>query len=167
MKLNLGSGEKYRVGYVNIDKRRIIGSVESDITEDVCLLDYPPNSIDEIYISQLLEHFNLQNIQRLLRRFHTWLKPHSLLLVSIPNMKTIGRLLADGHSDSILFNWIYGAQDGADGMTHAWGFTEETITEELNNAGFEVIGEFEGEDDDSGFTFEGVPLSLNLVCEKI
>ena len=56
LKLNLGCGKNIKEGYVNID---ITSSNNKVIKSDIRRLpQYEDNSIDEIFLNQVLEHLN-------------------------------------------------------------------------------------------------------------
>lgn len=162
LKLNLGCNKNKRKGYVNIDCRP---EVQPDMCEYLWDLDFEPNSVDEIYISHALEHNNISTAKRLLSRFHKWLKPGGKLFISVPNMALIGKLIAEGNEDTILFKWIFGS--GYEGPTsHMWGYTENTLKKELKHAGFKKFQPSKPQQDDSGFKYKGQYLSVNLECRK-
>ena len=162
LKLNLGCGKNKREGYINIDSRP---EVNPDICEYLWDLEYEPESVDEIYISHALEHINISTARRLLLRFHKWLRQGGRLFIAVPNLTLLCKLISEGNEDVILFKWIFGS--GYGGVTsHKWGYTENTLRENLKQAGFKVIGYSPPQNDDSGFQYKGQYLSLNLECQK-
>ena len=54
LKINLGSGNKLLDGYLNVDFRELPGI---DLVSDISNLPFPPDSVDEIASSHLVEHF--------------------------------------------------------------------------------------------------------------
>ena len=82
MKLNLGAGETYLDGYVNVDWNSIIAV---DVTHDLNKLPYPfeSNSFDEILASHVLEH--LDRPFSIMTELHRILKPNGLLHIKVPH----------------------------------------------------------------------------------
>lgn len=82
MKLNLGCGEKILDGYINYDKYPINDKVKYLDIEQLPL-PFESNSIDEIYISHVIEHLTIDKyafIKELIRI----LKPNGKLIVKLP-----------------------------------------------------------------------------------
>ena len=67
VKLNLGCAEFKFVDYVNIDARAEMGP---DICSRIEDLKYEDNSIDEIYASHILEHFDKEVGKKMLANFY-------------------------------------------------------------------------------------------------
>jgi len=83
MKLNLGSGDKYRKNYVNVD---YCGN--PDITHDLSSFPWPfeSNSVDEIYSEHFLEHVN--DYERTIKEIHRILKNGGLLAFRVPHWRS-------------------------------------------------------------------------------
>ena len=67
--LNIGSGEDYKIGWINLDYNTIY---KVDINHDLDIFPYPFNNeeIDHIYVSHVLEHVHdlfktLHELQRI------------------------------------------------------------------------------------------------------
>lgn len=163
LRLNVGCGQHKRQGYINID---IQEGCNPDVVADVLTMDYEIESVDEIYASNILEHNSLDRIENIFNNFWKWLKYGGALFISVPNLVVICDFISRGYTNKILWNWLYGDFDAADASGHKWGFTEETLNEIADNAGFKFTGYFEGQKDDSGFIFENQYLSLNVRYEK-
>ncbi len=165
LKLNIGSGNHRFDGYVNIDCRK---NADADVYNDVLNLDFNEGVIEEIYCSNVLEHLYVDGAIKLMKKMHKWLKVGGSLFISVPDLKVVCRFIADGDEKSILWNWLYGEGQDTEGgaMNHHWGYTEEVLKQILDKYGFNVIGYFDGKDDDSTFKYNGVPLAVNLSCRK-
>lgn len=61
MKLNLGSGKKNMVGYVNIDA---ISHTKETVIGDILNLTYGDESISHIYSSHVIEHLDKNELRR-------------------------------------------------------------------------------------------------------
>lgn len=83
--LNIGCGEKYIAGMVNLD-----GNIfrKKDIWLDVTLgLPFSANSIEGIYASHVIEHFNSDNVRKLLSDFYKVLRPGGVVRVVVPSLE--------------------------------------------------------------------------------
>lgn len=83
MKLNLGSGATPLKGYTNVDK--YANSPGVDVVHDLDRTPWPfePDSVDEIAMSQCLEH--LEDCNRAMKEIHRILKPGGILKVAVPH----------------------------------------------------------------------------------
>ncbi len=162
MKLNLGCGQNQREGYTNVD----IQDFGDKSSTDVMSLEYSAGTIEEVYMSHLLEHLYHQDAVELLRRIYSWLQLKGKLLISVPDLTLVCRFISQGDSDPILWNWLYGADQDLKGMNHRWGYTRQGLWKELEQIGFRIIGEFTGNGDDSAFIYRWGFLSVNLVAVK-
>jgi carbamoyltransferase len=99
LRLHLGCGEQYLEGYVNIDyppADHNVMDVKADYFADVTRLDFPPNSVDEIRLHHVFEHFPRVTALALLIRWHRWLKIGGLLYIETPDFVGSAKtLLAD------------------------------------------------------------------------
>jgi ubiquinone/menaquinone biosynthesis C-methylase UbiE len=144
MRLNLGAGDDYREGFVNIDMRDDCGA---DLVCDARTLPYPDNSVEEILALDFLEHFSKFQTDALLAEWHRVLRPGGTLSVKMPNLHVLAVQLAYWHEHPSpqlddLINCIYGGHRwGPDGAwdTHHTGFTPTTIALVLQKAGFDVL----------------------------
>ncbi len=82
IKLNLGSNEKGTNGFVNIDY--LSGDIAHNLKKTIPL---DPDSVDEIYTSHTLEHFEFKKIIFILKECERILKPGGKLKVCVPNAK--------------------------------------------------------------------------------
>ncbi len=88
LKLHLGCGEEYLDGYVNIDypaSEHSVMRVKADRYADIRTLTYPDNSVDEIRMHHMFEHFERGEALQLLLRWRRWLKPGGILLIETPD----------------------------------------------------------------------------------
>jgi len=81
-KLNLGCGESYKQGYVNVDFHE---HVKQDIVHDLNVLPYPfkDNEFDMIEASHILEH--LDKPLFIMKEFHRILKAGGELHIKVPH----------------------------------------------------------------------------------
>ena len=86
MKLNIGSGLNYRIGYVNIDKSK---KAKADLFLDLekGRLPYKDNSVEEIIATHVLEH--IQNIIPLMNECYRVLKKEGRMFIEVPQNEGI------------------------------------------------------------------------------
>jgi predicted SAM-dependent methyltransferase len=81
MRLNLGCGPQKLTGWINIDFDE---KHAPDVVADVKNLPYADNSVDEIYASHILEHFNYD--EPVLEEWCRVLKPRGMITVIVPDV---------------------------------------------------------------------------------
>lgn len=90
MKLHLGCGTRYFDGYVNIDfpssHHTVQSSIRADIYEDLRTLSYPDESIQEVRLHHVFEHFSRPVALALLCRWRDWLGKGGLLHIETPDL---------------------------------------------------------------------------------
>lgn len=83
IKLHLGCGDKKLRGYINIDA---VPTEGSDIVMDaVDLSIIPSNSISEIFMKSVFEHFYRHQQDRILREYYRVLKKGGKLVLGVPD----------------------------------------------------------------------------------
>lgn len=88
MKIHLGCGNKYLDGYVNIDlppSEHTVMQVKADMFADIRTLEFPENSIEEIRLHHLFEHFTRAEALKLLVKWRKWLKVGGILRIQTPD----------------------------------------------------------------------------------
>ncbi len=140
-KLNLGSGNDKREGYINIDSNR---QFNPDLVMDVRVLDFQPNEVDEILARDILEHIPIAECELTLKHWFAILKPGGKIIIQTPNLQTIAEninaLSISNKIDliNVMIKRIFGGQD-YDGNFHQNGFTPFTLQCLLNKIGFREI----------------------------
>ncbi len=138
-KLNIGSGNKNRSGYVNVDIRR---GGSPDILADVGKMQFKDAVFEEILAIDVLEHLSFVECKSLLRRCWSWLMPNGTIQIHVPNIRYLASVLAERNNHAAL-EWVYGS-DG-EGETnhehgyHKWGYSEKSISDVLASIGFQII----------------------------
>ena len=139
MKLNLGCGNDIREGYINIDPYTNLKSV--DMCADVLDLPFKDNTIDEIYISHVMEHMGIYNIPIVLLEFNRVLKERGLLIIRVPDLKDrLTEFLKSEHPGTRIHTLdnIFGGQTH-EGDFHKNGFDEEMLKLQLSRYMFETV----------------------------
>jgi predicted SAM-dependent methyltransferase len=135
----------------------------------------PSSHFQLVYASHVLEHLSYRRpgLETALGELLRVLAPGGTLALSVPNLQTLGRLMAS--SDQMSFDdelytmrIVYGGQmDEFD--YHYAGFTPRLLKSALETVGFERV-EFVEElgifDDSSYMKILGTPISLNALARK-
>lgn len=169
--LHIGCGPINLEGWINIDARK-----EDHIhilTDKLDLQEFADNSVGEIYLCHVLEHFGFNEIPTILETFYRKLKPDGVLRVSVPDFN----LIAQGYTEKKIslnsFKFLLmGGQDYQYNF-HKSVFDHKELKQHLLKAGFSSIEAFDtlsdfGVDlgDWSTKTIAGHPVSLNLKATK-
>jgi SAM-dependent methyltransferase len=139
-RLNLGCGNDYREGYVNVDMNAYH---KTDLVSDVTWLESIEDcSCSEVVAQDVLEHIPRARATTALREWNRVLKVGGKLSLRVPSLSHLLGLLISPHRQSVqqqknLIQCLYGTQ-GYEGDFHFNGFTEITLRHELGDAGFEL-----------------------------
>ncbi len=145
LRLHLGCGENHFEGYVNIDYPPAEHSVQSriaaDLFADITLLDFPEQSVDEIRLHHVFEHFGRPQALALLIRWHAWLKIGGRLHIETPDaMGSAQTLVAAGPSykaKQAVLRHLFGSHE-ASWAYHLDGWYQEKFESILSRFGFAV-----------------------------
>ena len=171
IKLNVGCGSNYMEGYTNIDFSDT-GSNGKPIRVDLMidLLDnknggimktYMTSTVDEIYFSEVLEHFNRQNGFFVLTTLYDILKPGGKLTLTVPNsFEQMKRLIIkmsqyknsediddffNAHENVKYWKWhddLMGAthrSNGRDGDSHKTLYSYASLKSIVEKIGFKIV----------------------------
>ena len=88
-KLNLGCGEDYKEGWINIDVNK---NYKADIYSDINIFPYPfkNNEFDEVYASMILEH--LDNPILALKELSRIPKQNAIIKIIVPHATSYSNL---------------------------------------------------------------------------
>lgn len=166
IKLNLGSGDKYLDGYINVDYSPITNNnqiTKYDIFHNMKLgLPFKEDYADEILLHQVLEHFCRHDIIDLLKEIYRVLKKDGKFIISVPpaqeqmkkflismnNITTIDDFLyahekftpIKFHDDlaGATIKTIVDGKDIGDFMSHKTFFSRQMLQVLLEYAGFTI-----------------------------
>lgn len=96
LRLHLGCGEKLLSGYVNIDypaDEHNVMRVNADYEANITKLDFPPESVDEIRLHHVFEHFNRVTALAMLIKWQQWLKIGGILHIETPDLMGCAEVL--------------------------------------------------------------------------
>lgn len=135
--LNVGSGQRRFTAtgdftWINIDSQMKPGH-EPDIQCDGAHLTmYKDAEVDYFVLHQVLEHFQCNEGEGLIREAYRVLKPGGSLIVFVPNMQALcARWLGGELSTQIFMTSVYGAYMGSPDDTHKWAFDAVSLSEFL------------------------------------
>lgn len=136
MKLNLGSGNRPLEGYIGVDL-----DPKADIVCDLRKLEFAEdNSAEEIIAIHVIEHFYKWEIQPLLMEWRRVLKPGGKIILECPDIKKAAHMFLMGASDQMGMWAFYGNPNLKNEFhCHHWGWTPDTLGQELQGAGFRNI----------------------------
>lgn len=89
LRLHLGCGEQRFEGYINIDypsDQHNVMQVRPDYQANITQLDFPPQSVDEIRLHHVFEHFNRVSALAMLIKWQQWLKVGGKLHIETPDL---------------------------------------------------------------------------------
>lgn len=148
IRLNLGAGSNPIDGWVNIDRKT--GG------EAYPLTDYADGSVDEIRASHILEHFRMEDQDKILREWVRVLKPGGVLKIAVPDVRLIAEKMIRGEPGPYL-QWLYGGQTDENDY-HKTGYERYGLELTLKSAGLVSIEPWKSDIDDCA----SIPISLNL-----
>jgi predicted SAM-dependent methyltransferase len=176
MKLHLGCGNRFILGYVHID------AIDYPHVDHVSTIDnlsfIPGDSVDTIYNCHVLEHFKRRDVDRVLREWRRVLKPGGLLRVSVPDFARLSDVYRDTGKLDLVMGALFGRQDYLYNI-HYNVFDQATLTVALERAGFVDVRKYDWREtehasvDDYSQAYiphmdknSGVLISLNVECIK-
>lgn len=162
LKLNLGCAKDIKDGYVNIDAFPFDDRV---VKMDITNLDYPDNSVDEIYAKDVIEHIPFFVSLNCIQKWYKCLKPDGRLYIQTTNFTKIMDAFNCGvwniaHLNYMLFsgvNWIGANSQEYD--FHKSVYTKDFLLHQLNKFGYKIISIEEDQIDDA---LKTNPTSHNL-----
>ena len=181
MKLHLGSGIRYLEGFLHID---IADYEHIDIKSSVDKLDtIDDGAVDEIYASHVLEYFDRNEVESVLKEWKRVLKKDGVLRIAVPNFEALIKVYQETEEIDKILGPLYGKWDLSDGnfMYHKTVYDKNSLTELLEGVGFsdielwdwrEVFKDNLEYDDHSQAYFphmdkeNGIHVSLNIQCKK-
>lgn len=142
-KLHLGCGRLYLDGYVNIDFPDTRHTVQKDLAVDLYAdiqdLSYPKDSIDEIRLHHVFEHFSRPVALALLCRWRNWLRPGGLLRIETPDANACFKQMLSPFLDFVskqqVMRHLFGSHE-ASWAFHFDGWYEEKFKVTLSKLGY-------------------------------
>ena len=137
IKLNLGSGGRPLEGYINVDSNP--KALKVDIVHDfrAGTLPFHDEHAERMRMLHVINHLSLVNARKILRESVRVLRSDGRLTIMVTDFAfVLERLLQDGLHDAWM-SCVFGtAGNTYDDDFHHWGYSFETLKEELEQAGF-------------------------------
>lgn len=146
IKLHLGCGQRYLNGYINIDyplyKHTVQNSKVADLEVDLLELKYISESIEEIRLHHVLEHFDYSTVCALLLVWNNWLKDKGVLHIEVPDYFRTSLVVLNPFKrikyKRVAIRHIFGSHE-AEWAIHKCGYTKSTIKDLLSRFGFKTF----------------------------
>jgi predicted SAM-dependent methyltransferase len=147
VRLHLGCGQRYFEGYTNIDYPLTEHSVQktsvADVQADLLKITYAAQSVDEIRLHHVFEHFPRAVAAAQLCRWNSWLKDGGELRIEVPDFArtakaALGGWFSKGNNPHVALRHIFGSQE-AHWAVHYQGYSEKTLTDFLQAFGFKAV----------------------------
>jgi predicted SAM-dependent methyltransferase len=145
-KLHLGCGERYLQGYINIDfppsEHPVQINAIADVFADILSLHHPANSVDEVRLHHVFEHFSRPTACALIASWWTWLKPGGVLHIEVPDFNRTAWVVLNPVTAEkeryVALRHIFGSQE-AGWAVHQEGWSSVRLTRLIKSMGFEKI----------------------------
>ena len=143
MKLHIGCGQRYLVGYKHYDIRKIDDHIDFvGRAED--LSQFEDETAEEIYACHLLEHFGRWKSDAALREWNRVLKTGGILRIAVPDFEAVVQEYAKHHNLAGLMGLLYGGQD-YDYNYHYEAFDFKYLRDKLTDNGFSDVKRYDWE----------------------
>ena len=136
-KLEIGSGNKPKEGYLHFDVR---DNVKADVIGDARKLPFGNEEFSEVYSRFFLEHLLRKDALVALSEMFRVLKKEGVLEIIVPNIGYFCKLFITetGQKKEWALNKIYGFENYIEDH-HYFGYDEDTLTQALILSGFSEI----------------------------
>ncbi len=172
IKLHLGCGTVHLDDYINVDLRNYKGV--ADVVASCDALPYEKETVDEIISFHLFEHFDEEKAKDLLKYWYNLLKFDGKLIIECPNILNLcKRMLEVYEKDGNLRpGYIFGAhsrigRESIPNDVHQWGYTPESLSKYLVDAGFSIISTGDGTDYHAQQSGPGMTVRVEAKKEKL
>ena len=135
MKIDIGGGEHTKEGFKNVDKYH----PPADFIADVIDLPFDDASIEEAHSKHMFEHLPKRDVKKAFSEVYRVLINGAKFTVIVPDMEWCAvnwAISTDKKGRSL--DWIYGGQI-YEGDFHKTGYTLDTLSFFLEEAGFNII----------------------------
>lgn len=146
MKLHLGCGEGYLKGYLNIDFPPEFHPIQTksvaDKYADILELRYKKDSVEEIRLHHVFEHFERPVALALIAGWRSWLKKNGVLRIEVPDFDKSAACVLNPFSDkqkkNVALRHIFGSQEALWAI-HYQGWSPKRLKKLLTLFGFYTI----------------------------
>jgi predicted SAM-dependent methyltransferase len=136
VRLNIGCGDVILPGWVNCD----LYNPKADLKCDARKIPYEDNTVDEIYASHLIEHFDFYEGHAVIKEWYRVLKPGGKLAIECPDLLNLCKVFATSGPEvqTELYVQFYG-YPWIPGQQHKFLYTEQALGTVLGNIGFKDV----------------------------
>jgi len=166
-------------GKVSKEGWEVLNALPGPNVDHVCnandLSQFEDNTFEAIYASHIVEHLDYnKELVKTLTEWNRVIKPKGKIYISVPDMDTLAQLfvmrdkLNDTERFQVMTILFGGHMDEYD--YHAVGLNMEFLGNYLYKTGFrniQRVKNFDLFEDTSSMLFKDVPISLNVIAEKI
>ncbi len=138
------------------------------------LITLPEPAYDSVYCSHNLEHYYYHDVKKVLAGFSHVLKADGFVYICVPDMNEVMRIVVEKNLDiddelyqcsagsilvrDVMYGWgIQIESSGCDFFAHKTGFTERSLINVLDGAGFPWIFTCTGNLEVTAFAFKDEP----------
>lgn len=144
-KLHLGCGQVYLEGYINIDypstEHTVQASSVADKHANLTKLKYKEQSIQEVRLHHVFEHFVRAEAIALVASWNSWLKKDGMLRIEVPDFERTAKVALSRFSNKqqkqSALRHIFGSNE-AHWAIHYEGWTEDNLRDVVTSMGFKV-----------------------------
>lgn len=139
MKINLGCGNDYKEGWVNIDAN---SQIRADRNVDIMYLrtdEY--EGVKEVLLSHVIEHLKRNEARMLLHVVSLWLEKNGVITVVVPLVDKGLEWEKQGKLAKGFFQQIVYGERTNEWETHKYAYTEESIKELFAAADLELVSQ--------------------------
>lgn len=174
-RIHIGCGKIEIPGWINIDARAF--PHVHIVTDSVDLKEFSAGTVQEIYLCHVLEHFSFDDVDILLKIYHSKLMPDGVLRLSVPDFELLIKIYEEAdYNLELIRAALMGGQNYPQNY-HKSVFDKKLLEGLLLRAGFSQVMEWETEKDfgkdlgdwSSGMISKGLrsfEISLNLKAIK-
>ena len=174
-RVHIGCGEIDLPGWINVDGRDF--SHVHVVSNRLDLDEFSAESLTEIYLCHVLEHFGFEEVERLLAVFHSKLQPGGVLRLSVPDFSLLTHIYNETGRDLEHIKYALMGGQGYEYNFHKSVFDDAHLRKLLTKAGYSNcenwetvadfgcnIGDWSAKKIRVGARF--FPVSLNLKATK-
>jgi len=158
--LHAGCGDQSQsdvIGFDNDNWKEIRFDIDERVNPDIVgtltdMKSVVTGSVDAVYSSQSIEHIYPYQVPIVLREFHRVLKEDGIVVITCPDLQSVGEAIAQDRLLETLyespmgpvtaFDLLYGHRgeiaEGNEYMAHKGGFTYSTLDKAFKEAGFKA-----------------------------
>lgn len=139
MRLNLGCGDRYAPGWVNVDRAECPHR-KDQIVDLAGKLPWPAGGVSHVYAGHVLEHLPVEVCVALLGRLLPLMAPGGQIMVVGPDLDRAQMMAEAGTLDVTIESLQFGAHRWA-GDEHQWECVPTILIAMLDEAGWQDITE--------------------------